>query len=81
MDQPVDTKAELLTQHFEICRMLMNSVFDEEVSNYTEKRYRKRPHDGGYYRHGFNSGSVHLGSRQIKLDVPRVYDQESKICV
>lgn len=76
MEQPVDIKARLLTQHFEICRMLVNSILEEEVVGYTGKRYKRDgPHDSRYHRYGFNPGSVRLGSQKVKLDVPRVYDR------
>ncbi|MEM0940414.1 MAG: hypothetical protein AAGI25_11605 [Bacteroidota bacterium] len=58
MTQPLDIKAEILTQHFEIGRFLINAILEEEVSGYTGQRYvRNKPHEGRYYRHGFNPGT------------------------
>ncbi|MEQ8627991.1 IS256 family transposase [Ekhidna sp.] len=76
-DQPFDVKAMLLSQHLEICKLLVNSILEEEVGQYAGRRYeRDRPYEGRYSRYGYNPGSVKIGSEKVRVDVPRIYDKE-----
>lgn len=77
MDQPMNVKTMLLSQHLEICKLLVNSILEEEVVQYTGKVYeRDKPHEGRYWRYGYNPGSIKIGSEKVRIDVPRIYDKE-----
>jgi len=78
--QSIDTQLEILSHYMEICRIMINSLIDQEVCDYTGQRYSyNKPHDGRNSRWGFNPGSVKLGGQKIPIDVPRVFDKkESK---
>jgi len=76
--QPVDVKLQLALEHFEVSRIMINSILDGEVSGLAGGRYqRDKPHEGRYSRWGSNPGSVKIGSQNIRLDVPRVMDWEN----
>ena len=79
LEQDLSVKFEAMQHHLEICRMLMNDIFEDEVKQYTGARYdRNKPHDGQYSRWGYNPGSVKLGGERIRVSVPRIYDNENK---
>lgn len=77
LEQDIDVKLELLKNHLELSRMLINDILDDEVTQLTGKRYsRRRPHDGHYHRWGYNPGSVNMGNEKVRVDIPRVYDND-----
>jgi transposase-like protein len=56
---------------------MINELLEEEVRQKAGARYsREKPNDGRYSRWGFNPGSVRIGDQKLKVDVPRVYDNE-----
>ncbi|HEC41506.1 MAG TPA: hypothetical protein ENI20_01580, partial [Bacteroides sp.] len=56
---------------------MINELLEEEVTQKAGARYkREKPHDGRYSRWGFNPGSVRIGDQKLKVDVPRIYDNE-----
>ena len=76
-NQPIDVKIELLKNHVEIARLLVNEIIEEEVFQLTGERYsRNKPHEGRYSRWGFNPGSVYIGDEKVPLEVPRVHDSQ-----
>ncbi len=78
LEQDLDVKISALQHHLDISRMLVNDILEDEVKNYTGDWYsHDKPHDGRYSRWGTNPGSIKLGERRIKLEVPRIYDNES----
>jgi len=79
LEQDLNVKLEILKNHLEISRFLVNDILEEEVRQLAGNRYsHDRPHNGRYTRWGFNPGSVKLGSENVRIDVPRVYDREEK---
>ena len=79
LEQDIDVKMEILLNHLEISRMLINDIFDDEVTQFAGTRYsRSRPHNGRYNRWGFNPGSVKIGNESIRVDIPRMYDNQDK---
>jgi putative transposase len=79
INQPVETQMEIISHHMEICRLMINSIIEQEVCDYTGERYsHKKPHDNRYSRWGYNPGSVKIGDQKIPVDVPRVFDKEEK---
>ena len=78
LNQPFETQLELMSNHLEICRIVINSMLDTAAEEQTGPRYsHNKPHNGRYSRWGFNPGSVQLGSQKIPVEVQRIYDNEN----
>ena len=76
-EQSVDLKISLLQNHLSISQIMINELMEEEVIQKAGVRYsREKPNDGRYSRWGFNPGSVRIGDQKLKVDVPRIYDNE-----
>jgi putative transposase len=76
LQQEIHIQFEMLRHHFELCRMLINQILDDEVTNLTGERYK---HDRSHYnRWGYNPGSVRIGDEKLRIDVPRVYDSKAR---
>jgi len=79
LEQQVDVKVEILAYHLELCLLLINEILDEEVTGLSGDRYsHKKPHNGRYSRWGYNIGNVRIGSERIRVDVPRIYDNQRR---
>jgi hypothetical protein len=77
-EQPLDLKLSILEQHLSICQLVVNQIMEEEVKSLSGERYsHDKPHDGRFDRWGFNPGSVNIGGKKLKVDVPRVRDEET----
>jgi putative transposase len=78
LEQDLDVKITALQHHLDISRMLVNDILEDEVIKYAGSWYsHEKPHDGRYSRWGSNPGSIKLGERRIKVEVPRIFDNES----
>lgn len=78
LEQDLEVKITALQHHLDISRMLVNDILEDEVIKYAGSWYsHEKPHDGRYTRWGSNPGSIKLGERRIKLEVPRIYDNEN----
>jgi transposase-like protein len=78
LKQPFDVKAEMLKQHLEICRLLINELLDDEVIQLSGERYsRNKLNDGRYSRWGYNPGSVEIGDEKVRLEIPRVINTQT----
>ncbi len=76
--QPLDTQLEVLSNHLEICKAVINSLLQTAVEQKAGKRYcRVRPHEGQYSRWGVNPGSVRMGNQKLSVAVPRIVDNHS----
>jgi len=74
----LELQLSLLSNHFEICRMMINELFNQEVNERSGAPYsRKENGSSECIRWGFNPGSVKLGDRKVKVDVPRLKDVET----
>lgn len=74
-EQPLDLKVQILQQHLSICQLVINQILEEEVKHLSGERYsHQKPHEGRYSRYGFNPGSVNIGGRKLKVEVPKVVD-------
>jgi putative transposase len=75
--QPLDIKSAILEQHLSICLLVINQILEEDVKALSGDRYsHEKPFDGRYSRYGFNEGSVNVGGKKLKVDVPRVLDEK-----
>lgn len=79
LTREINIKLEMLQHHFELCRMLINEILDDEVTNLAGERYKHdKPLSNRYSRWGFNPGSVRIGDEKLRIDVPRVYDNKEQ---
>lgn len=79
LSQPAEVKLAMLESHLDICRLLVNEILEEEVTNLCGVRYsHEKPHEGRYSRWGYNPGSVRIGDHRLTIQVPRVYDNQTK---
>ena len=77
-EQPLDVKVEILQQHLSICQLVINQILEEEVKYLSGERYsHQKPHEGRYSRYGFNPGSVNIGGKKLKVQVPKVVDNSN----
>lgn len=73
LSQPFEVKVSLIQNHLQICKILANSLMEEEVERYCGPRYsREKPHGGQFSRYGINPGSIHVDNQRIKVEVPRI---------
>ncbi len=77
-EQPLELKLSILEQHLSICQLVINQILEEEVKFLSGERYsHDKPNAGRFSRWGFNPGSVNVGGKKLKVDVPRVRDGET----
>jgi putative transposase len=82
LQQEIHIQFEMLRHHFELCRMLINEILNDEVTSLAGERYKHdNPLSKRYNRWGFNAGSVRIGDEKLRIDVPRVYDQNEKASI
>lgn len=75
-EQPLDIKVAMLQQHLSICQLVINQILEEEVKHLSGECYsHQKPHDGQYSRYGFNPGSVNIGGKKLKVEVPKLRDE------
>jgi transposase-like protein len=76
--QPLNIQLEVLSNHLEICKAVINSLLQGSVEQQAGRKYcRAKPFDGRYSRWGVNPGSVRIGNQKLAVAVPRVQDHES----
>jgi len=79
--QSVEVRLEIVNHHLTICQMYLNELFEEEVVEKAGARYsHNKPQGGAYSRWGYNPGSVKVGDHRIKMDIPRIRNNETKQC-
>lgn len=72
-EQPLDVKLGILQQHLSICQLVINQILEEEVKHLSGDRYsHQKPNEGLLSRWGFNPGSVNIGGKKLKVEVPRI---------
>ena len=76
-EQPLDLKVSILEQHLSICQLVINQILEEEVKLLSGERYsHDKPNGGKFSRYGFNPGSVNIGGKKLKIDIPRVRNEK-----
>lgn len=75
IEQPIDVQLSLLNHHFDLCKLLINYILEQDVHSFTGERYKNDP-ERRYTRWGNNPSSVKLGDQRLPIQVPRVYDKE-----
>lgn len=75
-EQPLNIQLEVVSQHMEIVRIVINSILEGEVSKLAGEKYdRNKPNGGRYDRWGSNPGSIKIGGQKLRVAVPRIYDK------
>ena len=81
-DQPVDIKFEMVMNHFEMSRIMINQIFEEIIREKTGDRYEHSlSGPKKFYRHGFNPGSIKMGDHRLPVEIPRIRESASGKCV
>ena len=76
--QPLSIQLEVLSNHLEVCKAVINSLLQTEVEQKAGKKYcHLKPHEGKYSRWGVNPGSVRIGNQKLDIAVPRIMDNRS----
>jgi putative transposase len=77
-EQPLDTKISILQEHLSICQLIINQLLEQEVKAVSGDRYsHDKPDEGKISRWGFNPGSVNIGGKRVKVDVPRLRNNDT----
>ncbi len=77
LKQSIETKLSMLENHLDIVRLVINDLLEQEVVEFCGERYSHiKPHDGRYSRWGNNTAMIRIGEHRLRVDVPRVYDNE-----
>jgi transposase-like protein len=78
--QPMDVQLQILSNHLDICKAVINSLMQADVEKLCGEYYR---HDeqNKFTRWGYNPGSVRMGAQRIPVQVPRVRDIEEQKAV
>jgi putative transposase len=75
--QPLNVQLEVLSNHLEICKAVVNSLLSSNVEQQAGVRYcHEKPYQGRYSRWGVNPGSVRIGNQKVCVSVPRIKDNE-----
>lgn len=81
-EQPVDVKFEILKNHLEMSRLMVNQIMEDIVQEKTGERYEHSSEGPkAYYRHGFNPGSVKLKDQRLPIQIPRIRDSKNGKCI
>jgi len=75
MEQPADIKLELINNHLDVIKIVVNSLMEQEVENKAGSRYSR---GNTYSRWGVNPGSIRVGAQKIPCQVPRVRHRDTK---
>jgi|tagenome__1003787_1003787.scaffolds.fasta_scaffold20736849_1 putative transposase len=78
LEQPVHTQIEVLSNHLDICKAVINSLLQTAVEEKAGLKYcRAKPWDGQYSRWGINPGSVRVGNQKLSVAVPRIVNNQT----
>jgi len=81
LSQSREIKLDLIQNHLSVCQILLNELFEEEVIEKAGPRYsRSQPNAGNFSRWGYNPGSVQIGDQKLRMDIPRIMNNETRKC-
>ena len=75
LQQPIETKVELIKALIPIGLLAVQQMLEEEVTCLAGERYSR---EGDYYRHGSNPGSVKLAGQRHAIRVPRLRNRAAE---
>lgn len=77
-EQPLSVQMELFSHITEISKLIANQFFHDEVHQKAGQRYHRREReDQKYSRWGSNPGSIRIGEERVKMQIPRLYNNET----
>jgi len=78
LSQPQDVQLELFNKFGDMAKLLVNHHMEEELKEKSGERYsHDKPSEGKYSRWGVNPGSIIVGEERVRLDVPRIRNNET----
>ncbi|MCS3668065.1 transposase-like protein [Salinibacter ruber] len=78
LDEPIDTKLQLLKHHADMARLLAEEILAEDVEALAGKRHsRDRPCGKHLQRWGYNPGSIRIDGEKVPIEIPRLRDKDA----
>jgi len=79
LDEPIDTKLQLLKHHADMARLLAEEILEEDVEALAGERHsRNCPSGKSLQRWGYNPGSIRIDGEKVPIKVPRLRDRDKK---
>lgn len=79
LEEGGESAASLVLNHLELSRRAIEWLMQRETADLAGDRYsHDKPHGGRFSRWGSNPGSVAVGGQKLRVDVPRIRDNESR---
>jgi len=79
--EKLDIQLSLISNYLELSRIMINELLEQETIERAGEHYSRKKSGSGCRRWGTNPGSVKLGDRKLKVEVPRLRDLETGKCV
>lgn len=76
INQPAIVQLELFRHYVSVALLMANQLFDDEVKRKAGDKY-SRDEEYQYSRWGSNPGSIRIGEEKLKVNVPRLYNNQS----
>jgi transposase-like protein len=77
LEQPEASQFELFNKFVDVAKLMFNQLTENEVNKKAGEKYsREKPEEGKYSRWGYNPGSIRIGEEKVKVDVPRMRDNQ-----
>jgi transposase-like protein len=78
-EQRLSVQMELFSHITEISKLIANQFLHDEVHQKAGQRYHRREREEQKYsRWGSNPGSIRIGEERVKMQIPRLYNNETK---
>ncbi|MFB6230560.1 MAG: transposase [Salinibacter sp.] len=78
LDEPIDTKLQLLKHHADMARLLAEEILEEDVEALAGKHHsRDRPCGKHLQRWGYNPGSIRIDGEKVPIEIPRLRDRDA----
>jgi len=76
LEQQLDIQLDMLKHQTEITKLVINQLLEDEVHQKAGHKYEHGSKN--YSRWGSNPGSIKIGKERIKMEIPRLYNKESR---
>jgi hypothetical protein len=78
LDEPIDTKLQLLKHHADMARLLAEEILEEDVEALAGERHsRNCPSGKSLQRWGYNPGSIRIDGEKVPIEIPRLRDKDA----
>lgn len=79
LDEPIDTKLQLLKHHADMARLLAEEILEEDVEALAGERHsRNCPSGKSLQRWGYNPGSIRIDGEKVPIEIPRLRDKNTE---